>query len=325
MDDTLDLRPERIDRAAAIIDPVFLDSPQFVDEQLSARIGTELLVKLETANPLHSFKGRGACALLHGIPPGSSVVCDSGGNFGQAVAYAGRSRGVDVTVFVGPDVDPGKASRMRDFGARVYEVDGDTAVAARQHAAEQPDRVLVRDGRDPAICEGAGTIGRELLRDARGFDTVVVPVGDGALIAGIGCWLEAYAPQVRVVGVCAEGSPAMARAWRTGEIDDAGHASDIGTIATTLANPAPIPESLRRLRALVDDIVLVDDAALRQGMALAADTLGVLLEPAGAAAIAALATAELATERAAVVLTGSNPAPELAREVLGASTVPSQR
>ncbi|SNR52615.1 threonine dehydratase [Haloechinothrix alba] len=298
----LDLAPEHIEHAARTLDPVLRDSPQFVDEQLCEALGRQVLVKLETANPLHSFKGRGAWTLMREWEGAHTVVCASAGNFGQAMAYAGRAFGVPVSIFVGRRVDPVKVARMRGLGADVTVVDGDSSRAAATYAAESPERSLVRDGEHPRIAEGAGTIGLE-LGTAAAFDSVVVPVGDGALISGVGMWLKTHLPGVHVIGVCAAGSPAMAHAWRTGRVTTDG-ATD--TVATTLCNPAPIPESVERVRALVDDIVLVDDAALRSAQRLAAETLGVLLEPAGAAGIAALATHELPGRRCATVLTGGD-------------------
>ena len=105
----LDLSIARIEEAARIIDPVFLNTPQYTDEQLSAALGRKVVVKVETANPLRSFKGRGADFLMRRFGAGQTVVCSSTGNFGQAMAYAGRRRGVAVEVFVPENVNPAEA------------------------------------------------------------------------------------------------------------------------------------------------------------------------------------------------------------------------
>jgi threonine dehydratase len=133
---------------------------------------------------------------------------------------------------------------------------------------------------------------------------VIVQVGDGALISGVARWLKATEPPPRVVGVCASGAPAMARSFAAGRpMSVAGD----GTIATALAISEPVPESLARITALVDDIVVVDDDDLRRAMELVAGTLGVLVEPAGAAGVAALArhAETLPGESVAVLLTGA--------------------
>jgi threonine dehydratase len=304
----VDLSLDRIVSAPAEIDPVFLDSPQFVSEQLSAELGREVLTKVETLNPIGSFKGRGTSLLATQLDPAVEWVCATAGNFGQGLAYAGRARGAEVRVFAMPGAPADKLERMRDLGARVEVVDGAEA-AAREYAVAGPGRVLVKDGEHPAIAEGAGTIAVEL--EARGpIDTAIVQVGDGALIAGVARWLKAKSPQTSVIGVCASGAPAMAKSFAEGRvISDEGS----GTIATALAITDPVPESLARIRELVDEMVLVDDADLGAAMALVARATGLLVEPAGAAGVAALARhrASIPGARVAVLLTGAGaPEPE---------------
>src|SRR5262249_61614163 len=126
------------------------------------------------------------------------------------------------------------------------------------------------------------------------FDAAVVQLGDGALISGVACSLKSASPQTRVIGVCASGSPAMARSFAAGRpISDPG----TGTIATAIAIEEPVPESFARVTALVDDVVLVDDDELRAAMTLIADAVGVLVEPAGAAGGAPLPRYRDATPR----------------------------
>lgn len=130
---------------------------------------------------------------------------------------------------------------------------------------------------------------------------MVVPVGDGALIGGVGCAIKAYAPGTRVIGVCPEAAPSMAASWRRGVAVRA----PAQTIASGLATVDPIPDSVHRMRAFVDEIVLVNEAGLIEAMRLAADTLGALLEPSGAASLAALLEHDMPGDLIAVVLTGS--------------------
>jgi threonine dehydratase len=304
-----DLSLRRIEEAARTIDPVFLNTPQYSDEQLDAALGRNVLVKVETANPLRSFKGRGADFFLGRAGAGSTVVCSSTGNFGQAMAYAGRRRGIAVEVFVPETVNPAKLARMRSFGARVEVVGADSAAseaAARDYASTKGDCLYVEDGKEVAIAEGAGTIGVELMR-AGPIDAVVLPVGDGALITGVARWIKDRAPETRVIGVCASGAPAMAMSWRAKEPVST-ERSD--TIAEGIEVTVPVPESVVRLVALVDDMVLVDDEDMLEAMRLSARTLGLLLEPSGAAGLAAIRVHDLPGERLATVLTGSNLRPE---------------
>ena len=110
---------ERIAAAPRLIDPVFLDSPQYHAEVLDDLLGCRLVVKVESLNPIRSFKGRGAELVLAGIAPGSRLVCASAGNFGQAMAYASRARGVALIVYASANANPLKLDRMRALDAEV--------------------------------------------------------------------------------------------------------------------------------------------------------------------------------------------------------------
>jgi threonine dehydratase len=190
---------------------------------------------------------------------------------------------------------------MRSLGARV-EVSERPEEDARDYAAASDDRFLVVDGLHPEIAEGAGTIGVE-LGSAAPIDTAIVQLGDGALIAGVACWLKSVAPKVRIVGVCASGAPAMAKSIAAGQVI---RTEDTNTIATALAITEPIAESLARVVALVDEVILVDDDDLRTAVDLVAESVGVLVEPAGAAGVAALLShEELGGQRVVVLLTGA--------------------
>jgi len=305
---------ERIARAADLIDPVFLNTPQFRAEALEPVLGCRLLVKVETANPIRSFKGRGAELLCAGLPAGARVVCASAGNFGQGMAFAARKRGIALTVFAATTASPLKIARMRALGAEV-RLQGDDFDAAKQaaraFAAEHGAR-FVEDSRDVETAEGAGTIGAELLRWPERPDAMLVPLGNGAMLAGIAAWVKAHAPGVELIGVCAAGAPAMERAWRTSIVASLDR---VDTIADGIAVRVPVPEALDDLAGVVDDVVLVDDARLLQAMRLAHAQLGLVLEPSGAAGLAAL----LADPRrfrgrlVAAVLCGGNLSPEQIR------------
>jgi threonine dehydratase len=183
--------------------------------------------------------------------------------------------------------------------------DFDEAKAAAREFSEREGLPFVEDGREVAIAEGAGTIGLELSRWPKPFDSVLVPLGNGALLAGIGRWIKAVSPQTRVIGVCAEGAPAMERSWRLGHKVATNKAD---TIADGLAVRVPVDEALDDLRLVVDDILLVDDQTILRAMRMLFRELGVIVEPAGAAGVAAaLAHREKFTgQLAATVLCGGN-------------------
>lgn len=278
---------ERIAHAATVIDPVFLDSPQYRVESLDIALGCRCVVKVETLNPIRSFKGRGTenlAASLHGRP---HLVCATAGNFGQGLAYSARKRALPLTIFSALNASPMKVERMRSLGAevRLAGEDFEAAHAAAVSFAAERGLRLVEDGRDPAIAEGAGTIGMELLGWPETLDAIVVPVGDGALLAGVARWLKAQRPATQVIGVCASGAPAMERSWRRGEVLELGRAH---TIADGIAIRVPFAEALLDLQGLVDDMILVGDDAIVSAMRVAHEELGLVLEPAGAAGLAAV-------------------------------------
>jgi threonine dehydratase len=300
-----DLSPARIAAAVDRIEPAFLRTPQFVSEQLSSALRREVVVKNETVTPIGSFKGRGTWLLADELDPARTWVCATAGNFGQGLAYAARARGATVEAFVSDQVPAVKVAGMQALGAAVHVTER-PGHAARERAARSDDRLLVTDGLGPEMAEGAGTIAIE-LEAADPVDLAVVQIGDGALISGIACWLKASNPRTRVIGVCAGGAPAMARSYTARRVVPT---ADTNTIATAMAITEPVRESLARVIALVDEIVLVDDDDLRSAQETILETLGLVVEPAGAAGVAALArhSAHLPAGRTAVLLTGAGAA-----------------
>jgi threonine dehydratase len=135
---------------------------------------------------------------------------------------------------------------------------------------------------------------------------VVLPVSDGTLITGAGCWIKAHSPATQIIGVCPAAAPAVARSWRAGRVI---RAEPGYTVAGSLAMREPAPEAVRRMREVVDDMVLVTDAALTEWTRRAASILGVLIEPSAAAGLAAIACHELPGTALATVLTGIDPDP----------------
>ena len=182
------ISPERIAHAAAVIDPVFLNSPQFLAESLGERLGCRPVIKVETLNPIRSFKGRGAEYLVSSVVGRPHLVCSTAGNFGQGMAYAARKQGLSITIFVAVGANPLKVERMRALGADVRFSTGVDEAAAAKAFAKENGALLLEDGKDVPIAEGAGTIGLELLRWPERFDSILVPLGDGSLFGrGVVC------------------------------------------------------------------------------------------------------------------------------------------
>ena len=305
----LEIDAGRVERAAKVIDPVFRDTPQFLAETLRDPLGCDVVLKVETINPIRSFKGRGTDLLARGGDE-APLACGSAGNFGQGLAYAGRTHGREVHVFAAASANPLKLERMRALGAEVVVVEGDfdDAKDAVEDSAREKGWRLVVDGRDPEIAEGAATLALELARFGR-LDHVLVPVGNGSLICGVASWIKAVSPETEVIAVGPTGAPAMERAWRTGEMEK-GEATT--TIADGLAARAPVPEALELMRRVVDRFILVDDELMLRAVGLVHERCGLVTEPSGAAGIAGVLALgdELSGRTVGVPLCGSNVTPD---------------
>jgi threonine dehydratase len=312
----VEVTADTIRSAHARIPSAFRDSPQFISEPLSEEVGVPVVVKLESANPIGSFKGRGTwlamseLAAAGRVGEGRGVVVASAGNFGQGVAYAGRAMGIPVIVLAATTAVQSKVSAMRRLGADVRSVgeDFDAArLAAADLAADSGWHLLV-DGEDPWISIGAGTIALELTDavatcDLPVLDRFYVPVGNGALIAGVGTWLRSTAVATRVIGVQAVGAPAMALSWRERRPIETPRAE---TIADGIAARVPVPAALELMIAVVDEMLLVDEDQIVEAtreMSLAVPTT---VEPAAGAAWAAVREAGSQAGAIGLLVTGGN-------------------
>jgi len=302
--------------AAAAIDPVFTGSPQFVNDGLSQRLGVPVIVKVETVNPIRSFKGRGTWIAVHGlagegrIGPDRPIVVASAGNFGQGVAYAARALGVRAVVFTSRHANRGKIARMRALGATVVE-DGedfdDARGASERYAAEHAAEILV-DGDDPRISTGAATLAVELTDaiDAGVLPSIAVvsvPVGNGALIDGVGSWLRHASPGTRVIGVQAAGADAMTRSFAAGRPIDGDH---VDTYADGIASRIAIPKAVELMFGRVDAMHTVSEDALHEAQAELTEALGITVEGAAGASWAGLLQSPPTDGAALVIITGSN-------------------
>jgi threonine dehydratase len=319
---------DRIIEASGRIDPVFRDSRELECEPLSRALGCRLTIKVETANPIGSFKGRGAETFVARLLESGErrpLVCASAGNFGLALAYAGRTQGLPVTVFAAQNASPVKLDRLRALGVevRLAGEDFDASKAEARAFAAAAGLRFVEDGLEPAISEGAGTIGLELLARGAPFEVLTLPLGNGALAAGIATVFAARSPSTRIIAVVSRGAPAMAESLRRGPGAAPVTYPAVDTIADGIAVRIPIPEALDDLRPVLDEVVEVDDAALIDAMALLHVHAGLPSEPSGVAGIAAIVSepGRYAGLRVATVLSGSNVSPERAREWINGSRV----
>lgn len=300
---------ERIRSAVSTIAPVFLHTPQYECEPLADSLGCRITLKVETLNPIRCFKGRGTeVAVVRMIREGhQATVCASAGNLGQALAYSGRSRGVRAIVVAAKSASELKLRRIRRLGAEVRLVEGDIE-QARQTARElsvSEGAYLVEDSENLDTCEGAGTIGLELINTSTPPDAVLIALGGGAMATGVGYVLKRLAPDVEVICVQPEGAPALTLSWRKQAVVTT---ETTNTIADGVAGRFPIPEVLDDLLEIADDAVLVREESIVQGMRLLYEQAGLIVEPSAALGVAAVLEdrSRFAGKHVASIICGSN-------------------
>jgi threonine dehydratase len=279
----------RID-AARVYD-VAVVSPLEAAPKLSARLDNRVWLKREDSQPVHSFKLRGAYNKVARLTPAqrkAGVITASAGNHAQGVALAARKLGL-TAVIVMPGTTPAiKVDAVRALGGRVV-LDGDTYDESAAHArklARDKGMTLVHPYDDPDVIAGQGTIGRELLEQARdGLDAVFVPVGGGGLIAGIAASLKAARPSVRVIGVEPDDAACMTAALKAGRRVVL---PQVGLFADGVAVKQAGAEPFRVARKLVDGMVTVSVDEICAAIRDVFVENRSLLEPAGALAVAGL-------------------------------------
>lgn len=299
----------RIAAARKVIDPVFLDTPGYRCPALEPVLGCAVSIKLETANPVRSFKARGTEVVAGTLAAAGArgAVCASAGNLGQALAWSGRARDLDVTVVASRSAPAIKLERIRALGAALELVDGDIE-AARERAAAIAARDgirLVEDSLDLETCEGAATIGLELLDLLGPGDAVLLALGGGALATGVGHVLRTFAPQVELICVQPQGAPAMTRSFHARRVVTT---DTMSTIADGVAGRFPIAQVLDDLLVVADDAVLVAEHSIVAGMRLLLEHAGLVVEPSAALGIAALTEQRerFAGRHVVTVVCGSN-------------------
>ncbi len=257
---------------------------------LSERVGTDVLLKCENLQRTGSFKLRGAYNRISRLTEeerARGVVCASAGNHAQGVALAASLQGVRSTVFMPVEAPLPKMDATVAYGATV-RAEGETfddAMAAAQAFTAEHDAVFVHPFDHPDIIAGQGTLGLEMVEQVAELGTVVVCLGGGGLLSGIAVVLRALRPEVRIVGVQAEGCAAF------GPSLEAGHPLTLpasSTIADGIAVKRPGELTLAHVEALVDEVVTVTDDQLASAVVLLLERAKLVAEPAGAAAVAAL-------------------------------------
>lgn len=269
-----------------------------------------LYVKAEHLQKTGSFKPRAALAKLTSLTPeerARGVITLSAGNAAQAYAWAGREEGVAVTVTMPAGAVRSKVDASREYGAEVvlHGVHVGETLARLQELVAERGLVLAHPFDDPEVIAGNGSAGLEIFEDLPDVDVVVVGVGGGGFISGVATALKESRPGVRVFGVEPEGSDAVSQAIKAGHVVRIDPVSVADGLGAPFAGEWTLPICIR----YVDDIVLLDDATILRGLRFAAERMKQVLEPAGAAALAAVLEGRIPIrdgERVCVVASGGN-------------------
>lgn len=299
---------ESIRRAAGVLQGQAVRTPTLLSGALSEMLGARVYLKLETLQRTGSFKDRGACVKLASLSAADrarGVIAMSAGNHAQGVAYHARRLGIPATIVMPAGTPFTKVTRTQAFGARVvlHGPDVDAASEEAHRLAEAERLTFVHPYADPAIVAGQGTIALEMLEDAEAMDALIVPIGGGGLIGGIATATKALSPTTEILGVESALYPSMYQILNGLEARLGGD-----TIADGIAVKRPGDINVEIARRLVDDILLVDEAALEEAVRAMLENGRVLAEGAGAAPLAALMANRdrFAGRRVGLIVCGSN-------------------
>jgi threonine dehydratase len=306
--ETASITAATVEQAAADLAPYLRPTPLQFSRAFTAKTRCEVHLKLEGVQPIRAFKVRGALNKVMGMSAeerAQGVVTASAGNHGQGVAYAALSFGIPATVYVPSNANELKVEAIKRLGAEVVQHGRTYQEAFLEAKRNEGGATFVHAYDDARVIAGQGTVGVELLADLPAFDTVIVPIGGGGLVAGVAGYLKEKLPSVKVIGVEPTGAACMKRSL------EAGHPvtlERIQTIADGLAASSPGALCFEIAKRTVDEVVLVEDSEMLRAIRLYFEWEHLLAEPAGAAALAALLYRYSPSpgERVVVILSGAN-------------------
>ena len=291
--------------------PHIKHTPLLRAEKIEKAVGCQLYLKPETLQITGAFKIRGALNKTLSLPKeeiANGIIATSSGNHAQGLAYAARMLGVKAILVLPVTTPKIKIANTEALGAEVILFDGDTAARWKKvyEIAEENGYVPVHAFEDPLVMAGQGTIGCEILEDLEDVDTVIIPMGGGGLISGIATAIKETKPSVRVVGA----EPALTPKYYHSRLNKQRTSLPLlNTIADGLRISVPGQNPYPIIERYVDEIVLVEDEHIVQGMRALAKDAKLIAEPAAAIGIGALLAGVLKVrpdEKVCVVLTGGN-------------------
>lgn len=301
---------KEIEQASLRLKNVIHRIPLSSSQTFSQMAGAEVWLKYENQQKTGSFKVRGAynkIMKLHEMDEVHSVVASSAGNHAQGVAFAAKSIGVNATIVMPRTTPIAKVSATRGYGANVelYGDFYDDAYRRAMEIQEEQQATFIHPFDDADVIAGQGTIGLEILQDLPSVDVVLVPAGGGGLLAGVASCIKQINPRVKLIGVQAEGAPAIVESFRAGERIVA---QNIHTIADGIAVKAPGELTMSIIQECVDDMITVTDEEIAAAILLLLERAKQVVEPSGAATLAAVLNhkADFAGKKVVCVLSGGN-------------------
>jgi len=302
-------------RARSIISKYIVRTPLRYSKRLSRILGCDVYLKLENVQVTRSFKVRGGLHYMsvkvdEALKRG--VVTASTGNHAQSVAYAASVYGVRAVVVMPHGVSRVKVEALRDLGAEVV-FQGSVFEEAREYAeklAKEKGMLYIHPVNEPLLYPGVATMHLENIEDLPSVDVIINPIGGGSGASGAVIVAKSVDPSIRVIGVQAEGAPSFYLSWKEGRFVSAGYAK---TIAEGLATARAYELPFSILKDRIDSVVLVSDDEMIRAIKLLVELEGVIAEPAGAAALAAVfkVRESMHGKRIVVMVTGGNLDPEM--------------
>jgi threonine dehydratase len=296
--------------ARKVVNRYLKPTPLIYSRRLSDLLGCQVYLKLENLQPTRAFKVRGGIHYMHRMKDQATkrgVIGASTGNHAQSIAYAGSLFGVTVKIVMPHGVSRLKNEAVRDLGAEVI-THGGYYEEAREYAeklASEKGYLYVHGINEPLLYEGVGTMHLEIIEEQPDIDVVINPIGGGSGACAACIVYKAVDPRIKVIGVQAEGAPALYQSWKSGTIVSTG---GVKTAAEGLAAGQAYELPLRILRERLDDMVLVSDDEMKQAVRNILYATGQVAELAGAASTAAALKIKdkLNGKKVALLLTGGN-------------------
>ena len=304
--------PDEIRAARARLGERVVQTPvwRWRGDEIERAAGMQPVLKLELFQHAGSFKPRGALCVMLDLSPEAlarGVTAVSAGNHAMAVGYAARVLKTTAKVVMPRSANPARVEGCRAYGAEVVLVDDVHQAFAKVKEIEATEgRSFVHPFEGPLTALGTATLGLELCEQVPQLDAVIIPIGGGGLCAGVAAAVKQLSPRTQVFGVEPEGADSMHRSFRSGKPESI---EKVGTIADSLGAPYALPYSFALCRRFVDELVLVNDDQLRASMRLMFRGAKLAVEPAGAAATAALCgplREKLRGKNVAVIVCGAN-------------------